>query len=102
MSEQWTSEQVRRVARDFPFTSLAFRALDSFAAKLEREEEENRRDPLTDPRPGDRIEWVNDGEKYTLVCLCFKTHPNEGWKERARGILSRFESATIILRREVQ
>ncbi len=74
--------------------------MQDLALRLRQEEEENRRDPVTNPRLGDRIEWTNNGAPCVLVC-----HGNMvrgEWSERAAGIMSRFVGATIIIRREVQ
>lgn len=100
MSKEWTSEQVRRVARDFPSTSLAFRALDSFAAKLEREEEENKRDPVTDPWPGDMMR-VSDGLTVVWVGHVEKTGHTPCANFNLWLEASMIEHATIIRRREV-
>ncbi len=93
---KYTADEVERVALcdvDDGWTfERASDMLNEFARRLRQEETENRRDPVTDPRQGDRIEWP-DGQ-------CWVYNPKQPhlwprWNPEKQG-------ATIIRRREVQ
>ena len=68
--------------------------LDELARRLRQEEEENRRDPVTDPRPGDRIVHECDDE-WVFHRQSMMQH--DQWRHESEK-----PGATIIRRREVQ
>ena len=100
---KYTAEQVQKAsnafAEHFKFSEgHSFDIgpmLNELARRLRQEEEENRRDPVTDPMKGDRIEFANGnthvwGNGMDVIRL------NE-WM-----ILCKRPGATIIRRREAQ
>lgn len=69
--------------------------LREFAALLRRQEEEEKRDPVMEPRAGDRIQIGSDHHAvYTGMCSD-QIHTRVEWKERAK-----LRGAKIIRRRE--
>ena len=72
--------------------------LRELSRRLRQEEEEMRRDPVTDPRPGDRIVF-SDGSEIVWQGFVGSMKRSEGtlW-----DVSCRLAGATIIRRREVQ
>lgn len=89
---KFTADEVERAAlwMEINIPGSHCLMLDDLARRLRQEEEENRRDPVKEPRPGDRViaegaelVWTRHGEsRWTLFCQT--------------------PGATIIRRREVQ
>ena len=72
----------------------------NLARRLRQEEEENRRDPVMDPRPGDRIQWTDGDESVWTEYDAKNIEEGETlsqWKNACRS-----KGSTIIRRREVQ
>jgi len=92
---KYTADEVEKYSKlaEYSIGSEAAEMLDELARRLRQEEEEAKRDPVTDPRPGDRIEGKNGGYYYVY------TGNFHGGKERWENEC-RQEGATIIRRRE--
>ncbi len=80
--------------------SEAAHALHAFVHRLRQEEAENRRDPVMEPKSGDRVQY-KDG---SVLVYCEESDDNPGgttdrefWRSQAKH-----GASTIILRREVQ
>ena len=97
---KYTADEVERVAKaarkdgwgNWPDM------LEELASRLRQEEDENRRDPVMDPRPGDRIE-LKDGDSWIY---CPGSGPDASCGKNTWVVMCESEGATIILRREVQ
>lgn len=92
---KYTAESVRGLKMlEQPLLS---EALEAFAVMLEREEEEHRRDPVADPKFGDRM-IMPCGWQWVYIPHKGKHAPcgENGWVEE----IERFPGATIIRRRE--
>jgi len=97
----YTADEVERMA-DWVYsngrsTGNAVPMMREFERRLRQEEEENRRNPVTDPRPGDRFEigtvtFMFDGDGKVAT-----TGNKKEWLRWCEQ-----ERATIIPRREVQ
>ncbi len=71
--------------------------LRDLARRLRQEEEENRRDPVMEPRPGDRV-IIPGSDRNVIYGWGSDICPPVSWASFCKGI----PGATIIRRREVQ
>ena len=101
---KFTADEVEALAEkyNYPPDAIGFRnnnhyeMLSDLARRLRQEEEENRRDPVMEPRPGDRISLP---ENHVAVWNARTPSPQglAAWKTE-----SETPGATIIRRREAQ
>jgi len=91
---KYTADEVEKAADGLHEQGIrtAVEMLSAFANRLRQEEKENKRDPVTEPRPGD-IVLLRIGEWHE-----YKSKKDVAWWP----MLCAMEDATIIRRREVQ
>lgn len=96
---RYTANDVEREANKQDGTPMVEEMLLELARRLRQEEEENRRDPVTDPRPGDRMitpcgwEWV---------CVSHAKRSAGCSVGMFKQEFEKFPTSTIIRRREAQ
>ena len=98
---KYTADEVDELAcaheaRQFPFSTTSAMLRD-LASRLRQEEEENRRDPVMDPRPGDWIQTSIGAFVWIEGAITCREMTEQVWLEASKR-----RNSTIIRRREVQ
>lgn len=92
---KYTAGELEECAKSFDKSSRAYDVYMELARRLRQDAEENRRDPVTDPRVGDRIIFECGDEVAWSISMDYPKG-REDWKQWATRT-----GSTIVRRREV-